>query len=245
MSVQFKRGALCLLALCIGCAGFAAPAQATQSDIVIAGYPAPYVPESARVPDSYFADAVLVGDSLATGIPLYDAMPAMKNVYARTGLSPHTAATKEAFLLHNKPSRLRALMVWRKPRVAYLWLGLNGVDGLSAERVLKSYDELLEQLISGLPNTLFYLMEVTPVQAKAASGHKMLNNDNINAFNEGLYALAQAHNIYVLPINAMLRDEDGRLDSDYAAGDGYHLRRKGYQAVVEYLYTHTIPLDAY
>jgi len=219
---------------------------AVRSSVVVKGYPSPVVPQSERVDDSYFDDVLLVGDSLSSGIPHYKVMPALEVVY-RIGLSPITVAEDGYVFFPNgkdkKGVKLTDFLAERNPRVLYLWLGLNGIEGNAASYILPYYHVMLNRLIEALPNTLIVLLEVTPVTKEAVKKKAALTNKNVDAFNAGLFELAREHNIYILQIHDGLLGKDGTVAKKFTASDGIHLSRAGYYEVVDYLYAHTLPLD--
>ena len=217
-----------------------------RSAVRVKGYPSPVVPLCERVDDSYFENVLLVGDSLSSGFPHYKVLPSLE-VHYRIGLSPISVARNEDIFFprgRGKPGiKLADTLLERNPRVIYLWLGLNGVEGNSAEEVLPHYDIMLNILIEALPNTLFCLVELPPMSKEAVRKKGGLRAKNINAFNAGLYELAQEHNIYILQIHDGLLGNDDAIAKINSAADGIHLSRTGYSAMVDYLYTHALPLE--
>ncbi|MDR3051920.1 MAG: GDSL-type esterase/lipase family protein [Oscillospiraceae bacterium] len=215
--------------------------SAVQSSLVLADYPPPTIPERASVDDGYFSNAILVGDSLASGVPYYKVMPALEVLY-HIGLAPRSiAADNVTFKLNGRSLTLPQYLAARNPDIVYIWLGLNGVDGSPAHMVLDNYDIMLDKLIGALPDTLFCLIELPPVALNATDRHHTLTNKNVNLFNIGLMQLAWKHNIYLLQIHDLLLKDD-ILPKKYAAADGYHLKKTAYEGIVNYLYTHTLPL---
>jgi hypothetical protein len=214
------------------------------SPITLDEYPVPTVPECEPVSESYFINAMLIGDSLASGITLYDAMPELEVVY-KIGLSPRAIAMGLRELkLDDAECTVPEYLEYHQPSVLYIWLGLNGVEGSGSKMVLENYDAMLNMIIDVLPNTLIYLIELTPVRPFAAEKKPMLTNANVNRFNTGLRKLAEEHNVYLLPIHNLYTNKYGEMHTSYAAGDGYHLRANGYTVLRDYLYSHAIPQDA-
>lgn len=205
-------------------------------------FPAPEVPLGERVDDGYFNGAVLVGDSVGEGFRIHEVVPSLE-VISVIGLSPRTAATNKLFLLDKQPCTLAEKLVAMQPSMVYLWLGANGVDTKPAHMVIDDYDRLLNTLLAALPDTLFYIVELTPVKLVAQEKYVNFTNERVDAFNAGLREVAQRHNVYLLPVNFLLRNEKGLLDGVYGAGDGIHLKKAGYEALAQYFYTHTVPLE--
>lgn len=213
-----------------------------MSNVRMALYPTPDVPLGVHAEDAYFEGAVLVGDSTAEPLGIYELIPPLQ-VLTVIGLSPRTATSHKIFEIDGEDCRLADKLLSMQPRVVYLWLGSNGVDTKPADQVIADYDRLLNVLIAAMPDTLFYLMEVTPVKLVAQEKYPNYTNARVDAFNEGLRDVARRHNVYLLSINHLLRNEKGLLDGEYGAGDGIHLRKPAYEAIAAYLYTHTIPLE--
>lgn len=207
----------------------------------IAKYPPPVVPLCERVDDSYFNDAVLIGCSIMSGVELSGGVDQAAFV-TRIGMSPRGAMHNKNFKVGNQYLTMAEYVVTLAPAKLYIMLGSNGVDIKRVPVVLLEMNELLNHLIGQLPDTLLYVISIPPVTPMVRERSPYLTDAKIAAYNEGLRELASLHNIYYLDIYAQLADENGRTDSRYAAGDGYHLQSVGYALVAEYLYTHAIPL---
>ncbi|MEG0767483.1 MAG: GDSL-type esterase/lipase family protein, partial [Clostridia bacterium] len=200
----------------------------------IAGYPTPETPARERVADDYFAEAVLVGDSLSEPFGLYESMPPC-TVLSVIGISARTALTNSLFEIDGQRCTLQTKLWQLQPRVLYLWMGSNGVDAKDEVRVLEDYGRLLDQLLPGLPHTLVYLMAIPPVKRMTQEKHPSYTNKRVLAFNHGLRDLAQRYHVYYLPVDTLLMNEKGLLDSAYSAGDGIHLREPAYMLLSDYL----------
>lgn len=241
----FQMKKLCFGLLILVLLGAMIPAFASESTpapIVISAYshpliPSPDVPASGRVSDMYFDGAVLVGDSLADGLAIHDLIPEMM-ILSRIGLSPRTAASSELFKQSGRSVTAVDKLAGLKPAAIYLWLGTNGLDSKPADSVIEDYDRLLNRLLKKLPETPVFLLEVTPVQILTQQRYDGFTNARIDKFNSELRSLAIRHNVYVLPINALLKDADGLLAVEYAGKDGIHLQQAGYSLVADYMYTH-------
>lgn len=205
-------------------------------------FPAPEIPIGARVADAYFTGAVLVGDSIAEGLSIHQLMPEL-TVLSVIGLSPRTAESNKLFKHDKQPVTLAEKLVALNPTVVYLFLGSNGVDMKPADQVIADMDRLLNTLIAALPETPIILLELTPVMLRAQEQYRSYTNERVDKFNEALYDVALRHNVYLLRVNAVLRNDKGRLDAAYGAGDGIHLTKEGYAVLADFLYTRTLPLE--
>lgn len=248
MLVRMERlaaGALTAVMLSLVCAGGTGVEAKAERTVVRSAYeneeaPSPDVPACERVDDACFERAVLVGDSMADGLAIHGVMPTLQ-LLTRIGLSPRTALTQASFKNDDKSVTLDKKLPVMRPSAVYLWLGTNGLDTRDVDKVLDDYDRLLNRLLTALPDTPFYLLEVTPVTLLEHERYADFTNGHIDTFNAALRELAERHNVYVLPVNALLKDDDGLLVADYAAEDGIHLRKPAYELLAEYLYTHVLP----
>ena len=66
-----------------------------------------------------------------------------------------------------------------------------------------------------------------------------MNNEVIDARNEGSAALADDETIFYLDVNPLICDETGGMDPQYTY-DGVHLKGKDIQIWKDYLKTHAI-----
>lgn len=241
--VVMTRMAACaaMLLLVFGVSCPQASGESVMSAYWNPSYPTPEVPTCDRVEDAYFHRMVLVGDSMADGLAIHDLVGELQ-LMTRIGLSPRTARTEPLFKHDGKDVTIVRKLPLMRPTAVYLWLGSNGLVSQTAQTVLNDYERLLDSLIKAMPETPVYLLEVTPVQLLSGMRHETFTNERIDAFNEGLRLLAVSRNVYLLPINHLLKNDQGILEESYAASDGIHLQKEAYKILAEYLYTHAIPL---
>ena len=110
----------------------AALAQETEirrivSSFTAEGYPVPYVPEREAVGDDYFADAIIVGDSMVEAFDLYDVLPEI-TVYAKIGVSAKSLCSSTYFDYGDMQMKMFEILIHSQPKIVYLWVGSNGVD---------------------------------------------------------------------------------------------------------------------
>lgn len=244
--IAAKRLVVLLAALILLLPGgiLAQEAEVFASQLSVDGYPSPEVPEGPRADDTYFSDAVLIGDSLSVGLDANGVIPEMYFL-AKVGLSANSAAKHIIFpktVGSERKVKLLEVLEPLQPKKIYIWLGTNGVDKVNAETILGDYRNLLNELIGQYPEALIYIMELLPIGEKAEGMYRNFTNDNIDTFNRGLHTLAEEHNVYVLPMNQLLRAPEGGLSREHGTADGIHLRSTGYDLVADFLYTHTIPM---
>ncbi|SDN40035.1 GDSL-type esterase/lipase family protein [Acetanaerobacterium elongatum] len=199
------------------------------------------LPESERVDNTYFSDAVFFGDSVTDGISLYSVMSNAK-VIAYTGINPATALTREVIKSggDKKISMIDALKN-ANPSKIYIMMGINAI-GMEKEAFISSYEKMLDAIIAQHPNAIIYIQPITPVTSAYEQSKENtygITNVKINSYNADLLALAGKKKVYYVDVSEALKDENGALPSEASPKDGIHFGKKYYEKWFEYLRTHT------
>ena len=127
------------------------------------------------------------------------------------------------------------------PKRVYILMGANALvrDGEAVEQsYISYYSQLLDMLRQDLGSEVkIYVESVTPVRPGVSQPG--LYKDRIQRVNNQLAALALEKGCYFVNIYEALADENGDLNSEYAAQDGVHLKPAAYPVMAEYLAKHT------
>lgn len=195
------------------------------------------VPLQPAVGESHFSSAMFVGDSITTGIDLYDIMKST-TVVAKTGINTNTILTTKAF--NNKTLTFLQKMKQSNPKHIYIMLGLNGIHFQSKENLISGYGKFIDAVKKQHPNSIIYIQSILPVTNKKQNSDSRFANSKINSYNAGLLQLAKQKGVYYLNVAEAFKDANGNLLTSVAAPDGMHLQKKGYYVWIEYLKRHTI-----
>ena len=198
------------------------------------------VAESAAVDTSYFNDAVFVGDSLTVGLGNYGILPA-ENIYADIGLNLDTILTKEC-IKGSDGSMVTVLdaLKLKKPSKVYIMLGSNGIAWITPENLAEKYSAFLAKVEEALPDATIYIESILPVTAAKQAGDARYSNEAIIEYNKLLFNLAEEKNLNYLDCHTAFKMTDGTLNTEYAEQDGMHLKKAGYQQLLEFFKTHTV-----
>jgi len=211
-----------------------------------------------RVADSYFDDAVFVGDSVSLMLQYYTiAMRAQTPDYLgtaqfltagsfsyRNALAPlsdtslHPSYNGEKMLLEDAIAAMGAKKV-------YIMLGMNDIGNRNYTKTLENIDLLVARIREKSADVVFYFQSVTPRMENSET--ETLNNDIIARFNEKLVEYCVENEHYYLHVYEAVCDESGNLLAEFCGdpvseggvGMGIHFTYSGCAAWVEYLYTHT------
>lgn len=196
------------------------------------------VPQSAAVPDSYFDDAVFIGDSRTEGFMMY-AGPEGADYFTLKGLNVETAFDKPAITIGgNKVSVVDALKYGTYGKV-YIMLGVNELGWAYSELFIKRYGELVEAIRRIQPNAEIYVQSILPVTKEKSEKDAIYNNANIKKYNDLIVQMTKDKGVHFLNVKEAVEDSSLCLP-DRASTDGIHLNGEYCRKWMEYLRTHTV-----
>lgn len=205
------------------------------------------VPKTIPVDDSYFEDALFIGDSILKGFKSF-VSPYPNNVIAdqNAGLD-HIFLNKDIYLVN--PSELTTLwkgieQVLPDAQKIYVLIGTNGIPGLENDKSMNFYDDLIVKLKERFPEKVIYICAVTPLTKELSDQRApSFSKEKIDDFNNQLFVLCQNNDVYFLQTDEDLKDSSGYLMSEYDAGDGLHLNKSGHTVLFDYFKTHIVSED--
>ena len=211
------------------------------------------VPASDAVSDSYFDDAVFIGDSVSLKLKLYalaqrqssagflgkaqfltsGSLGSGNALWAVSNQSVHPSYNGTKMLLEDAVAACGA-------KKAYIMLGMNDIGLYGVDKAIQNLDTLLGRIREKTPDVRFYLQSVTPMVTSRQLSD--LNNESIGRYNAALSAYCEAKGYYFLNVASVMRDDDGGLIPAYcsdSSGMGIHFTDAGCKTWVDYLRTHT------
>lgn len=211
------------------------PADPTPPYVPMPEITGPYYIQS-EVDQSYFDDALFIGDSRTVGMQLYSGWE-NTDFLADVGLTIYGVLNKE--ITFNGGSKVTASSVLTSKRYSkiYMMLGINEVGTGSSDSFCESYKEVIDQILEWQPNAIIVVQSIMCVGPQKSATHPSINNPNIRARNEKLSTLQNDWNIYYLDINPAVCDENGDLISSYSF-DQVHLYAQYYYLWSDYLLQH-------
>ncbi len=220
------------------------PPETTDTPYTRPEEPSEYpVPVSPEVSDSFFADAVFIGDSRTEGLKIYGGVKS--TYYSFVGLNAQTALTKE-FINEGGQSLtvVEALKKHPEYKKVYISFGVNEF-WMTVGTFKKHYEKLLDEVIAACPQATIYVQSVFPLGDTLASGYAAnagngLNNAHLSDFNGALLELAKTKKVCFVDVAEAFTQPDGRrVLSSSDSTDGIHLTTSGVKKLVGYLRTHT------
>ena len=200
-------------------------------------YTAP-VPESAAVDDSYFDDAVFIGDSRTEGFMLY-AGPSGADYLTAVGLMVDTIFTQPYIKQGDKKVTVMDALAGMEFSKVYIMLGVNELGWVYSSIFQEYYGRIIDRIREINPDAIIYIESILPVSAEKSEKDSVYNNPRIDEFNQLLKDLAAEKEVYYLNVAEAVADETGCLPAE-GTFDGVHLKPDYCKLWKEYLTTHTI-----
>ncbi|MBR6487035.1 MAG: hypothetical protein IKT17_10135 [Lachnospiraceae bacterium] len=198
-------------------------------------YPIPF----SEVDESYFEDALFIGDSRLQGFGMYSGMPG--TFYAATGFQLYKYDSMDVVTTDEGKVPITQAMPYDSFTKIYIKVGLNEMGG-NDNIFLSRYKELITWLRGCQPRAIIYIHGLLPVTAAKSQSDKVHNNTNVNARNESLKQLAMEQRAYYLDVGSALAGADGSLPAEMAA-DGIHLKAQYMDIWKQYLMSHAVVVE--
>lgn len=169
-----------------------------------------------------FKDNLFVGDSITDSLSFYEILEE-RNVIAKLGFTVVQGEKEINKIKKANPSNI------------YLLFGMNDVlMGIDGQKFAENYAEFVHKIQDELPDANIYVQSVIPVSPNVKQKKPLLNNANIDKFNETLMQMCKDENINYIDLVPLLEN-----DSELYEPDGIHLKYKFYKLWLNYLIDNT------
>lgn len=196
------------------------------------------VQESAPVEDTYFEDAVFLGDSRTEGFYLYSGLKTGQYLYS-VGATVESVFSKPAWKeTDGKVPLLDALADTECGKI-YLMLGVNELGWTKIENFHDQYARVIDRIREDHPNAEIVLQSILPVSAMQEAKGTYVNNERIGEYNQIIASLAAEKDCHYMNVAEAVTGADGCLPS-YWNFDGIHLNPDGCRVWLHYLRTHSV-----
>ena len=189
------------------------------------------------VEESYFDDALFIGDSRTEGMAIYGRL-GKADYFASSGMIVFNVLTKETQDINFSTTDLPSLLDSKQYGKIYIMLGINEL-GYAMESIMQKYENILKDIVSAQPNAKIILCANIYVTKEKSAAVSWLSWENINRLNNNIAALADNKTIFYLDANELFCDDSGYMDPA-KTGDGVHPYATGYQEWAGWLQGHGI-----
>lgn len=194
------------------------------------------------VSDSYFDDALFIGDSRTEGFMLYTSLSNL-HAYCSKGLSVSRIYTDTIVPMEDgrTVTVMEALQEQSYAKI-YIMFGVNELGWPYDDLFREQYSKLIKDIKTLQPDALIYVQNIIPIAASRSATDPIYNNENVNRFNGIIQEICQEQAVIYLDVGSALSDENGALPED-ASPDGVHCNREYCEVWLDYLRNHTYVLE--
>ena len=199
--------------------------------------------EYVTVDETWFDDALFIGDSRTVGMSEYGSLP-NATFYASTGLTVYKLFTAEIVPVEGGRQKITIEEALQERQFAkiYLMIGINEMGTGTVETFMEKYTEVVAKLQELQPDAVIYLQAIMRVSCERSAKGDYINNEGIDLRNEGIAKLADNQKIFYLGVNSVICDEEGGLEKSYTF-DGVHLMAKYVSIWKQFLMEHAVKFN--
>lgn len=191
-----------------------------------------------KLSDTYYKNAVFIGDALADGIGMYSILPEC-SVYAKVGLAVKNVYSTAA---DNDTIAIIDQLKSKKYAKVFLAFGESELMSGNSSDFQKDYEELIATVKKYQTSARIYLMAIPPVSESASAKYGITQN-RIKSFNSAIKQLASSMNVYYSDCYSGIVEKNGFL-AEGVSLDGINLDRATYLKMLDYISEHSfIPGD--
>lgn len=196
--------------------------------------------EYGSVDESYFDDALFIGDSRTVGLYDYAGL-SNATFFASTGLTVYKLFDAKIVETGNGRQKISVeeALGERQYGKIYLMIGINEMGTGTVESFMKKYGEVVDRLQELQPDALIYLQAIMKVSAERSAKGDYITNEGIEQRNQEIAKLADGRKRFFLDVNPQVCDESGGLVGDYSF-DGVHLKAAYIKLWKQYLMEHAV-----
>ena len=203
-------------------------------------------PETDAVDDSWFDDAVFLGDSRTDGLRLYGGVPGADFIQ-HTGITVFDVDTKDRIRIDGQTYTMMEALGLKQYGKVYVMLGINELGYFNDNAFATAYADMVDEIRAIQPDAVVYLqnlVSVNPDKCAANNQPYYVTNEQIAVYNDIIADVAAEKHAVLVDVNAALVDETGILPAE-GSTDGVHFTKDYYIKWYDYLKIHTVDPELY
>ena len=178
-----------------------------------------------EVDESWFDDALFVGDSRTQGLANFGRL-GNATYFANVGLSVYSIQSVRIGLADVGKGNLKSLLMKKDFGKIYISLGLNEIMG-DHDNLITKYQEVIDMIQEIEPDAVIILQGIMTVGREKAAVKACFHPDYIASLNERIKGLAVGDKMRYIDVNEWIADEEGYLPDGWSK-DGTHPYADGY-----------------
>lgn len=195
------------------------------------------VPESEAVDNSYFADAVFVGDSRTEGLKMYSGLDSSQ-FFSSVGMDVDKVFTDQVVSLNGQLLTVAQALEQASYSKVYIMLGMNELGWVYESVFADNYARIIDTIRESHPDATIYVQSILPVSQWKDGSNDIYTNANVVRLQKALVAMCEEKGVNYVNVAEGIQDEQGYLPSE-STQDGVHLTPEYCQRWMDYLKTHT------
>lgn len=177
--------------------------------------------------DSWFDDALFIGDSRTAGMRNYYRL-GNADYFTNIGMNIYNVFTQYASDNNFPGMLLEELLQTRTYGKIYIGIGLNECN-YDHEYIEAGFARLLELIRQYQPDAKIILQSIMMVSEQFSKTDACFSQENLNAINDIIRSFCDDETVFYIDYNEVITDEQGYLPADQTF-DGIHLFGTGYEA---------------
>ena len=169
--------------------------------------------------ESWFDDALFIGDSRMQGISQY-ARLGKADYFVEVGLNVFSLFSTSVSDMNFDSLDLSTLLQRRAYGKIYIMLGLNE-SGYGYDSLMNQYAQVLDRIRKAQPEARIYLLKVYGVSRSKAASQSSFSPENLTKINNGIEAMEDHKQIFCLDPRPLFEDSEGYILAE-VSGDGVH-----------------------
>ena len=191
--------------------------------------------EFVEVDESYFDDAVFIGDSRTVGLHDYGGLE-KADFFATVGMNVYDMWTEAFCEVDGKKVTLEEALRAKQYGKVYFQIGINEMGRGDLDGFMQAYSQSVEKFKELQPNAVIYVQAIMKVTKEKSDSDAIFNNEGIEARNERIRQLADNIRVFYIDVNEVVCDESGGLNPELTF-DNLHLYGSKYGIWVDFLKT--------
>ena len=170
------------------------------------------------VDESYFDDALFIGDSRTVGLHDYTDLSEHADFLCKTSLTIYKVLDEN----FKGMGTVEEVLKKKQYGKIYIMVGINELGRGTTEDFMAKYTEVVDTLHEWDPDARIIIQGIMKVSKKKDTEDKVFNNSNITGRNHAIATLADNYHIFYIDMNEAVCDEEGNLNAEYTH-DQIHL----------------------
>lgn len=191
--------------------------------------------EFVNVDESYFDDAVFIGDSRTVGLHDYGGLE-KSTFYATVGMNVYDLWTDKFCEVDGQKLTLEEALRQKQYGKVYFQIGINEMGRGTIDSFMEAYEASVRKLEELQPDAIIYVQGIMRVTREKSESDAIFNNRGILLRNDRIAQLADNVRIFYIDMNEVVCDNYGNLKDDLTF-DNLHLYASKYNIWVDFLKT--------